>query len=72
MKHTNLSDILLGRSSIQRPEVIEKFRSFALSLGFSDKAIVISADVGKFAYDIMNKNCLCQTATLQKCRNKLH
>ncbi|XP_016130857.1 prostaglandin-H2 D-isomerase-like isoform X2 [Sinocyclocheilus grahami] len=36
---------LYGRSSIQRPELIEKFRSFALSLGFSDEAIVIAADV---------------------------
>ncbi|XP_052413322.1 lipocalin-like isoform X1 [Carassius gibelio] len=36
---------LYGRSSIQRPELIEKFRSFALSLGFSDEAIAIPADV---------------------------
>ncbi|MCP6658096.1 hypothetical protein NL521_29625, partial [Klebsiella pneumoniae] len=36
---------LYGRSSVQRPELIEKFRSFALSLGFSDEAIVIPADV---------------------------
>ncbi|XP_058632607.1 lipocalin-15 isoform X3 [Onychostoma macrolepis] len=35
---------LYGRSSIQRPEIIEKFRSFVLSLGFSDEAIVIPAD----------------------------
>ncbi|XP_043094070.1 lipocalin-15 isoform X2 [Puntigrus tetrazona] len=36
---------LYGRSPTQRPDLIEKFRSFALSLGFSDEAIVIPADV---------------------------
>ncbi len=69
MKHTNSSFILLGRSSIQRPEVNKKFRSFAESLGFSNEAIVIAEDIGKFAFDIMNKKCF---ATLQKSRNKLH
>ncbi|KAK2911668.1 hypothetical protein QQF64_027482 [Cirrhinus molitorella] len=36
---------LYGRSSIQRPDLIEKFRSFALSLGFSEEAIVTPADI---------------------------
>lgn len=67
MKHANLSEtLLLGRSSILRPDLIEKFRSFALSLGFSEEAIIAPKDLGKFACDITNINCLCQTATQQK------
>uniref|UniRef100_A0A672M2Z6 Prostaglandin-H2 D-isomerase-like n=1 Tax=Sinocyclocheilus grahami TaxID=75366 RepID=A0A672M2Z6_SINGR len=41
---------LYGRSSIQRPELIEKFRSFALSLGFSDEAIVIAPWIQTLGY----------------------
>ncbi|XDV20183.1 hypothetical protein PO909_025547 [Leuciscus waleckii] len=36
---------LYGRSSILRPDLIERFRSFALSLGFSEEAIVAPTDV---------------------------
>jgi hypothetical protein len=53
MRHANLSEtLLLGRSSILRPDLIERFRSFALSLGFSEEAIIAPTDVGKFACDI--------------------
>ncbi|KAK7165083.1 hypothetical protein R3I94_003455 [Phoxinus phoxinus] len=36
---------LYGRSSILRPDLIERFRSFALSLGFSEEAIIAPTDV---------------------------
>ncbi|XP_016428871.1 lipocalin-15 isoform X1 [Sinocyclocheilus rhinocerous] len=36
---------LYGRSSILRPDLIQIFRSFALSLGFSEEAIVTPTDV---------------------------
>ncbi|XP_067263998.1 lipocalin-15 isoform X3 [Chanodichthys erythropterus] len=36
---------LYGRSSILRPDLIEKFRSFALSLGFSEEAIITPKDL---------------------------
>ncbi|XP_018935525.1 lipocalin-15 isoform X1 [Cyprinus carpio] len=36
---------LYGRSSILRPDLIQIFRSFALSLGFSEEAIVAPTDV---------------------------
>ncbi|XP_052447997.1 lipocalin-15 isoform X1 [Carassius gibelio] len=36
---------LYGRSSILRPDLIQIFRSFALTLGFSEEAIVTATDV---------------------------
>ncbi|TRY95842.1 hypothetical protein DNTS_021379 [Danionella cerebrum] len=36
---------LYGRSSTPRPDLIEKFRSFSLSLGFSEEAIITPNDI---------------------------
>ncbi|XP_056313070.1 lipocalin-15 isoform X2 [Danio aesculapii] len=36
---------LYGRSSILRPDLIDKFRSFALSLGFSEEAVITPTDI---------------------------
>ncbi|XP_073807135.1 lipocalin-15 isoform X5 [Danio rerio] len=36
---------LYGRSSTLRPDLIDKFRSFALSLGFSEEAVITPTDI---------------------------
>lgn len=38
----------LGRKPELRPEVVEHFRTFALSIGFSEEAIITPAIVGEF------------------------
>lgn len=61
----------LGRKPEVRPEVVEKFRSFALSIGFPEEAIITPTILGEFdAEQKVNKTLdrdLCGTSVCRPC-----
>lgn len=61
----------LGRKPELRPEVIEHFRSFALSIGFPEEAIATPAIMGEFdAERKVNKTLdhdLCGASVCRPC-----